>query len=300
MTGERYSAGPLNGALRLPTGRVETRLTTVRPITDRLPDFLLIGAPKAGTTTIAADLARHPSLWLPREKELGFFDVRWSEGLDVYRGRFARAPADRLVGEATPTYLHAPAALERMASVVPEVRLIASLRDPVDRFWSHYWYNRAARRIESRSAEEILEVTSPQYLEPGRYGHHVGRAQELFDPSQLCVVVLNDMRTDPDATYRSLCRHLGVDERVPEGVGIARNGSYSLRFPFLRRQMLRFRLWRRLPLDLGFRLDEWNRVPLRPPAMPVELRTRLRAFYAIDTAELEERLGRRVPWGAGR
>ena len=271
-------------------------VTTVAPITARLPDFLVIGAPRAGTTTLARDLARLPGVWLPRKKELGFFDIRWTEGLDSYRRDFAAAPDGAVIGEATPTYLSAPGVLERIASALPDVRLVTILRDPVERFWSHYWYNRTARGVEGESPERVLELNPREYLEPGRYAHHLGRVLDLFDREQLHVVLLPDLRRAPEATYRELSGYLGVDGPLPEGLGSSHNESYAMRYPWLRRQMYRFSAWERLPGDLGYRIDEWNRVPIRRPEMPDDVRVHVERFYEDDTVALGELLGRPVPW----
>ena len=238
-------------------------------------------------------------MWIPRQKELGFFDVRWDKGLPAYREDFAAAPDGCVAGEATPTYLAAPGALERIASTLPDVRLVAILRDPVDRFWSQYWYARRARAVEGRSVTEVLADDPAPYLEPGRYGHHLGRVLELFDRTQLHVVLLPELRSDPDATHRELAVHLGVEPVPLAGLGAARNQSYAVRFPWIRRQMLRHRLWARLPVELGFRIDEWNRVPIQTPEMPADVRRQVSERYAGDTEELQRLLGRRVPWAGG-
>ncbi len=275
--------------------RAEDTICLIEP---RLPDFLVIGAPKAGTSTLAADLAWHPELWLPQRKELGYFDVRWRrEPVESYLAEYASAPPDVLVGEATPTYLHVPGAIDRIADVAPAVRLVVALRDPVARAWSHYWYNRTARLVEDRPPEEAFADDPDEYLAPGRYAQHLRAVLERFDRSQVYAFTLDDMIADPGATFRDICRHLDVAELVPEHVGRARNRAYSVRWPVLRRQMVRFRLWRRLPFRLGFRLDEWNRLPLDVPPMPADLRARVADHYAADTADLVTLLGRHVPWG---
>lgn len=240
-------------------------------------------------------------LWLPDRKELAYFDVRIEhEPLDAYRADFADAPPHRLVGEATPTYLHWPGALEHIADSVPEVRLIAVLRDPVARAWSQYWYNRTARMVESRPPHVAFEENPRGYLEPGRYAAHLDRLLEHFAREQLLVLTLDEMVADPVETFRSVCRHLGVAEVVPPDVGRPRNQAYAVRWPFLRRQMLRFRLWKRLPFRLGHRLEAWNRAPLQVPPLPPELASSLRAVFAEDEAALERLLGRPLPWRSGR
>src|ERR1051326_983405 len=108
----------------------------------RLPTFLIIGAGRSGTTSLARYLGSHPHVFMARAKEMHFFDSD-SKTREWYRPRFAEARRQTAVGEATPNYLYEPAAIKRMAAIVPEARLIAILRDPVDRAYSHYWQNRS-------------------------------------------------------------------------------------------------------------------------------------------------------------
>src|SRR5947208_14127778 len=103
----------------------------------RLPDFLIVGAMKAGTTSLAAWLRAHPDVFMPPQKEIHFFDAQWERGVPWYADQFAGAPEGALVGEATPAYMVTTAFLDRMASVVPNARLLVVLREPVARAWSH-------------------------------------------------------------------------------------------------------------------------------------------------------------------
>src|SRR4051812_47155826 len=106
----------------------------------RLPDYLIIGAPRSGTTALSKYLAAHPDVFLSNPKELDFFDRQepTPDALAAYARHFAGATADEVAGEATPTYLHSPAAVARMAQTVPDARLVAILRNPIDRAYSHY------------------------------------------------------------------------------------------------------------------------------------------------------------------
>ncbi|MGH2726565.1 MAG: sulfotransferase domain-containing protein, partial [Actinomycetota bacterium] len=111
----------------------------------QLPNFLILGAMKAGTTSLAYWLGEHPDVFLAPGKELFFFNVpqRWELGVDWYRSQFAGSEGKIARGEATPGYLGHPQAAERIAATLPDVRLIALLRHPADRAYSQYWHNRA-------------------------------------------------------------------------------------------------------------------------------------------------------------
>src|SRR6185295_16842547 len=109
----------------------------------RLPDFLIIGAAKSGTTALYRWLDQHPDVWLPETKEPHFFgrDKIWANGLDWYAALFEAAPAGAITGEASTTLTShrlAHRAAERVASVVPDARLIYVLREPISRMRSHY------------------------------------------------------------------------------------------------------------------------------------------------------------------
>src|SRR5436189_26280 len=128
-----------------------------------LPDFLILGAQKAGTTALYAYLRWHPQVTGPSFKEVSFFDRHYARGERWYR---AHLPVRRraVVGEASPSYLFHPLAPERVARMLPEARLIALLRNPVDRAFSHYQHEVALGR-EQLSFEDAL---AGEFAEPNR------------------------------------------------------------------------------------------------------------------------------------
>lgn len=264
----------------------------------RLPNFLIIGAPKAGTTTLFDYLADHPQAYGPPLKELYFFSVGWEKGVEWYRRQFRKAGRALAVGEATPTYLYREDALLRMRELVPDVKLVAILREPVDRAYSDYWY--MVQLGEKRSFEEAIrqEMAGESlerrvgYLEAGRYVHHLRRVAELFPRENLLVLLMDDLRSDPDATYSALCEHLGIDPTFrTRKTTRARNPAYELRWPALRHLAWRLRLGRRAPW-LFRRLEAINRKPISYPKMDPAMRAKLKAFYAEDNAALAAWLGR--------
>src|SRR6266480_7948081 len=122
-----------------------------------LPDFLILGAQKAGTTALYAYLRQHPEITGPSWKEVSFFDRHYARGEAWYRGNFPNSLRARgkLVGEASPSYLFHPLAPERVAGLVPEAKLIALVRNPVDRAYSHYQHEVALGR-EPLSFEDAV------------------------------------------------------------------------------------------------------------------------------------------------
>jgi len=160
-----------------------------------LPDFLVIGAQRSGTTTLFYDLCRHPQVAGSPVKEVHFFDHHFSRGVGWYRSFFPptaaqerarRRGGELLGGEATPNYLFHPAAPERAAETVPHVRLIAILRDPVDRAYSHYRKS-VERRVERLSFEAALaaeERTMVFFEAPHRTEATLAAMAEAFGPDR--------------------------------------------------------------------------------------------------------------------
>jgi hypothetical protein len=108
------------------------------------PAFLIIGAQKAGTSSLFRYLSQHPDIRLPKRKELHFFDLQYSNGIDWYERLFPRKKIIKrqITGEASPFYLFHPLVPERVFNHYPNIRLIVLLRNPVDRAYSHFHMER--------------------------------------------------------------------------------------------------------------------------------------------------------------
>lgn len=266
----------------------------------RLPDFVVIGAMRSGSTSLARYLGAHPQVFIAPEKEVRFFDEHVGRGLDWYRSRFAAAAPDQLAGEATPRYLASPEAMERMAEAVPGARLIVIARNPVDRAWSHYWMLRA-RDLEHRPFDVVLaeeralvaaegpDAPRSNLLRHGFYAHHLRRVSRLFPREQLHVLTLEDLRARPAEAYAELCRFLGIadDVPLPEVVGRPLNAYVTFRSTRVRA------LARHLPGLAGRALTRLNtrRHESYPELDPVA-RRELAELFAGPNEELAEFLGR--------
>lgn len=265
----------------------------------RLPAFLVIGAPKCGTTTLAARLGARPDVFVPVQKELRFFDEHWDRGLAWYLSHFATAGEAQVLGEATPTYMYSAAALDRIADTLPGVRLVAILRNPVDRAYSHYWHVRGfkaePRSFEQAAADELGGTpgpVEPGYLAAGDYLPHLRRAAAAVGRDGLEVLLLDNLRSDGDAALDRVARFLGLDPALATvEPGRAENAAFRYRSMRVRRQMLAWHAWRNAP-RLATAVDRLNRRPLVYPRLDEELRARLVAQFARPNAELAEWLGR--------
>jgi sulfotransferase family protein len=267
----------------------------------RLPTFLIVGAPKSGTTALAAYLAEHPEVFMSADKELHFFDDNYERGLDWYRSNFAEAGDARAVGEATPTYYLHPRTLERMAEVLPDARLVALVRNPIDAAWSNYWMQRSLG-FERRSFEDALrderEGRRPwpravEYASGGMYAQLLRRMGERYPREALLVKLFEDLRDAPDATFAEVCRHIGVDDRyAAPNLGAVVNPSTRLRSERLRHLMLKYRAWKRLPFGLATAIDRFNRYDAKYPPMDPRTRAALAEVYGGPNEELGRWLGR--------
>jgi hypothetical protein len=260
--------------------------SSVRP----LPDFLVIGAQKAGTTALYAYLRWHPGISGPSWKEASFFDRHYWRGEAWYRGHFPNPVrmwrAERtngrplVVGEASPGYLFHPLAPDRVRRLVPDARLIALLRDPVDRAYSHYQhevalghetlsFDDALDSEEERLRGEVERMTADAsyfshawwnftYLARGRYAEQLERWLAVFPREQLLIVPSADLQARPAETYGEILEFVGVEPH------------HLASYPRL------------------FHRDY--------PPLPAESRDRLRAYYAEPNRRLYELLGRDFGW----
>ena len=202
-----------------------------------LPDFLIAGVPKAGTTALHAALVPHPELFLPAVKEPKFFlsdgrppatggpgDVQtyqehvWRQ--QDYEALFDPAPPGTRLGEATPFYLYDLDAHARIKALVPSARLVILLRDPVDRAhsnWTHLWnaglepeadFLTACRAEPARKAAGWADFW--HYVSLGRYGEQVQHLFRHFPREQVLLLRYRELKDSPAATLDRVCAFLGV------------------------------------------------------------------------------------------
>lgn len=149
-------------------------------------------------------------------KEVRFFNRHFDRGQDWYSAQFQDVADAYIIGEATPRYMADPIAMERISEVLPSIRMIAILRNPIDRTYSHYFLSRARNR-EDRTfgevvADELAGRGDTSHIATSRYLTHLDRIQGLMPHAPLHLAKTDDLATDPESVYRGLCRFLGVSE----------------------------------------------------------------------------------------
>ena len=257
-----------------------------------LPDFLMIGAQRCGTTSLYRYLEKHPQvIGAAPSKGVHYFDVHHERSLRWYRAHFPtrrrreRVGRRAVTGEASPYYVFHPHGPDRVRAAVPNVRLILMLRDPVVRAFSQYQQEYARGFEDAETFERALELEPGRlagerermladpgydsramqhyaYVARGEYAAQLEAWRARFDPEQLHVIQAEEFFTDPETVYRGVLEFLGLP------------------------------------------------VPVRPPqfkahnarpagGMAPETRTRLAEHFAEPNRRLEELVGRRLGWTAG-
>lgn len=177
------------------------------------PNFIFIGPDKAGSTWLYRALKFHPQAYLPSAKELFFFDRFYDRGWDWYLSFFHHAPPQaRVLGEISHDYLFSDKACDRIASSLPDVRLMVCLREPCERAFSSYLYMLKQGRI-SCTFEEAID-TVEELIDHGRYVAHLQRYLARFPRTRLHIAFFDDLVRDPQQFFEGICEFLSLDDVV--------------------------------------------------------------------------------------
>lgn len=204
--------------------RSKPRDTTLSPRSGALPNLVIIGAAKCGTTSLHSYLNSHPEIAMTRIKEANFFlpehhdaylpPSTWRLGLSWYRAQFD--PTARIRGESSTNYTHLPrseGAAERMRSMLPDARLIYLVRDPFERIASHYVHGRAMG-VERRPFDRVLREPDSPYVQPSLYATQLKPFVDAFSRDRILVESQERMLTQRRTVLRRVFRFLGVDDSV--------------------------------------------------------------------------------------
>jgi sulfotransferase family protein len=280
---------------------------------EKWPNFFIVGAPRAGTTSLYHYLKTAPGVYMSPVKEPHYFAVTLKAllnarakppGMPVIHERgeylklFQEVKDEVAVGEASPSYLWDPAAPGLIHEVVPHARIIMSLRDPVARAFSHYLMH-VRDGVERLPFEEVLEA--PSYIPLGLYTAQVQRYFDIFGADHIKILIFEEFTRDPEAAVNDILKFLRVNGRVSHRLKTAHN---SFGVP-------RGNLAKRIAANRGVRLAARSLLPSgirgvlgekllykKPPKPPMSdaVAAALADIYREDVKALEKILGRSLPW----
>jgi hypothetical protein len=269
---------------------VSVRLGAATSRRRQLPAFILVGAQRAGTTSLFRALMSHPLIHSANyHKGVNYFDVNYDRDFAWYQGHFPttaqllksnRTPGAPITFEASGYYMFHPCAAERIARHLPDVRILAMLRDPVERAYSA-WKHELARGFEAESFERALDLEDGRlagqaermradpayqsfshrhhaYVRRGQYAEQLRRLQEHLPAEQTCTIDSESFFEQPEGTFAGVLEFLGLPQVMPD------------------------------------RFDRWNGRPSSP--MLDETRARLREHFTSHDRSLAELLGREPAW----
>jgi hypothetical protein len=174
-----------------------------------------VGPQKAATTWLYENLKRHPEICVAKSDAVHYFDIHYARGYDWYASQFERHESGQKIVEFTPSYLRSTNAIRRLAHDFPDIKLIMSLRDPLERAFSHYWHEKKKKRIDYSFSEVLANYDLYQnWIESSLYSLHIERILECFLRRNVLFQKFSDLQDDPERFFRQACRFLEVSENV--------------------------------------------------------------------------------------
>ncbi len=295
----------------------------------KMPNFLIIGAPRSGTTTLHEELKRHPQVFMSSIKEPLFFAVEGEDeqfhgpqdnqgirDLKTYCSLFSGVRYKQAIGEASPLYLYSQKAPYRIKHYIPNVKLIAILRNPIDRAYSHFLHHKLLGYENLDDFREAIEAEEERermrwspfwfYRKMGLYGEQLTRYFSLFQSDQIRVFLFEDLQQNPKSLFKDIAQFLGIDGGLVIKAPAVHNASgYPINVklntfltqpnfistilrPFLSekaRLKLRLKVWD--VILRGVRQSNLRKPPLRP-----EVREWLIEYYREDILRTQDILRR--------
>ena len=290
-----------------------------------MPNFLVIGAAKSGTTSLYAYLSQHPQIYMSPVKETNFFAIegktlnykytaskvidnylaQCKTDLKSYQDLFQEVMDEKAIGEVSPMYLYDPKAPERIQNYIPDAKLIAILRNPVERAYSSFLHTiRENLEPITDFSQAIHEEEHRRrsnwwwgffYVHPGFYCEQLQRYLERFKPSQLKIYLYEDLSDRPFDLLQDLFKFLEVSETFTPDISSRYNATgipkNELLHNLLKSRIVHASL-KRLPQQLRQRIINLNSQNLTKPPLDLAVRNQLIEIYREDILKLQVLLQR--------
>jgi hypothetical protein len=295
-----------------------------------LPNFIVIGAAKCGTTSLHRYLNQHPQIFMSAYGEPSYFahqdevlnfqgpgDAEWKfvTDLTAYEALFDGARGEKAIGEISPRYLYFEKSAERMRALIPKVRIIAILRNPVDRAYSHFLMNTQRHCEPAATLMEAVELERDRvhknwgwdwrYVSLGLYHQQLKRYYDLFPVDQIKVILYDDFRDNPVGMIQDLFHFLGVDESFVPDMSKRERPQYLAKSKGLDQWVSQpssfkkiFHGW--VGANTRKRIKDWilQRNSAAVPPLAVDIRQALDQKFRADRVQLQKLIGRDLSrWG---
>lgn len=268
-----------------------------------LPDFLIVGPQKCATTWLYDCLYEHPEVLMPETDSVHYFDIFYEEGEKWYSDYFSDYDGERVIGEETPTYIRDEMAPKRIAETLPDVKLIFTLRNPIDRAFSHWWHEKSKGKHSFEFSEVLQNYDLYQnWIVPGFYYRHLTRFTQHIPRDQIKICFFDDLVEDDSAYVQDVYSFLDVDDdyvpslinqKVNEGRfrGVNRESIYGSMVSVYTKVAPEaaidiFRPLHRRFMEILASQTEYDE------GMDEEIRERLERQYVNDIGSLSEYVGR--------
>ena len=186
-----------------------------------LPDFIIVGPQKSATTWLYECLYEHPEICMPETDSVHYFDMNYHKGTEWYQDFFSEYENEQLIGEETPSYIRGEMVPERMVETLPDVKVIFTLRNPVNRAFSHWWHEKSKNKHSFQFAEIFENYDLYQnWVVPGFYYQHLMRYQKHMPKRNIKICIFDDLIENDLKYIQDVYSFLNVDDDyVPTLIG---------------------------------------------------------------------------------
>lgn len=208
-----------------------------------LPNFIVVGAPKAGTTSLCHYFSEHPQVFMSEPKEVNFFSKEEIQGQGLYyndfkaenfseyENLFINVTDEKAIGEGSVSYLFYPKTPHKIKDALPDVKIIILLREPVGRGFSHYLMDYRLGLVDipfdeivyKKNIHKNIALYYQQYIDLGMYYQQVKRYKELFNQNQVRIYLQEDLRNNMSVVIKDLYNFIGVDDSFSPNFNIKHN-----------------------------------------------------------------------------
>lgn len=281
---------------------------------EKLPNFFIIGAPRAGTTTLYEYLKKILLVYMSPLKEPQYFSPNCSltDGLrrivdrDEYLCLFKGVQNEKVIGEASTSYLWDPKSAELIYHDIPNAKIICILRDPIQRAFSHYRIHLRSNFEKQTFHEAIMKIndhfdphTTNRYLHAGLYSEQIQRYLNLFGKNQVKIIIFEEFIKNPKEVVEDILKFLDIYIKLNSFESEIHN-TFNLPSGYVRAVLLNSKFLKKissfLPKSFRKSLKDNFLLTEKNPEISKEDEKFLKNFYKEDVQKLEKILNRRLPW----